>query len=244
MSCDASQSSRAELARTAGALVPELRRQLASEWARAAQFEHASIASFGRFALELLAVGAPPQLVADAHRAALDEIRHAQLCFGIASAYAGETLGPGPLAIEARMFTGFELQAAVRSAVIEGCVGETLAAVEAQHACALTQVPPIRSALSAIAREESEHASLAYRFVGWAVRAHGAALQATVQSAFDAASRQLRALDAPAANPAARVLEAHGRLCERERHVLRLRALDQLIAPLAHELSGASFAAA
>jgi hypothetical protein len=37
-----------------------------------ALFQHASVASFARFSLELLALGAPPDLVAAAHAAALD----------------------------------------------------------------------------------------------------------------------------------------------------------------------------
>ena len=237
MHAESNDTSHTELAQTASALAPVLREQLAREWTRAAQFEHASIASFGRFAFELLALGAPPQLVADAHRAALDEIRHAQLCFGIASAYAGKSLGPGPLPVDASVLRTIDLHTAVRAAVMEGCVGETLAAIEAQHSCALTQVAAVRSALGSIAREEAEHAGLAYRFVSWAVSAHPDTIRSTVRSAFNLASEHLRGIETPRSDPNARALEAHGRLCARERHVLRLRALDQLIAPLAHDLS-------
>ncbi|MFZ5897429.1 MAG: hypothetical protein ACOY0T_40625 [Myxococcota bacterium] len=74
----------------------ELRNALSDEWARAACFEHASIASFNRFSLELLALGAPGDLVERANRAALDEVRHARLCFALASVYAGDDFGPGP----------------------------------------------------------------------------------------------------------------------------------------------------
>ena len=42
--------------------------------------------------LELLAVGAPPNLLAGAQQAGLDEIRHAQACVGLASRYAGRPL--------------------------------------------------------------------------------------------------------------------------------------------------------
>ena len=47
---------------------PALRRRLAELWSQDALLEHASIASFSRFALQLLAVAAPPALVAGAHR--------------------------------------------------------------------------------------------------------------------------------------------------------------------------------
>src|SRR5690606_33504532 len=75
------------------------RARLAAHWLAEAAVEHASVASFSRFALSLLALGAPPSLVASAHAAALDEIRHAQDCFALASRYRGEPVGPGPLPI-------------------------------------------------------------------------------------------------------------------------------------------------
>jgi hypothetical protein len=59
--------------------------------------EHASVAAFARFVLELLSAGAPLELVEGAGDAMRDELRHTQICFGLASAYAGAPIGPGPL---------------------------------------------------------------------------------------------------------------------------------------------------
>ena len=59
--------------------------------------EHASIAAFARFSLELLAFGAPPDLVEQAQAAMADETRHAKLCFALAGAYAERPIGPGAL---------------------------------------------------------------------------------------------------------------------------------------------------
>ena len=53
--------------------------RLAAEWSRDALAEHASIASFARFSLQLMAVGAPSALLADAQRAASDEARASAL---------------------------------------------------------------------------------------------------------------------------------------------------------------------
>ena len=55
------------------------RQTLAGSWARDGLAEHASIASFSRFALGLLSHGAPASLVERLHLAAIDEIRHARL---------------------------------------------------------------------------------------------------------------------------------------------------------------------
>lgn len=64
-------------------LGPAERSALASRWLDSALLEHASIASFARFSLHLLAVGAPPELLERTQRAALDEIEHARLAFAI-----------------------------------------------------------------------------------------------------------------------------------------------------------------
>src|SRR4051812_39178148 len=88
-----------ELQQRNEALPESLRRALVEHWTRAAQMEHASVAAFSRFSLQLLAVGAPPSLLQDAHRAALDEITHAELCFSLATSYAGHGIGPGPLPV-------------------------------------------------------------------------------------------------------------------------------------------------
>lgn len=60
-------------------------------WTTAARAEHASVASFARFTLQLLHLGAPADLVADAQQAGLDEVRHARLCFGVAVAWLVRT---------------------------------------------------------------------------------------------------------------------------------------------------------
>ena len=84
------------------ALAARDRITLAHGWRHDAALEHASIASFAAFALDLMALGAPADLVARAHAAALDETRHASLCYAIATAYDGDPRGPGALAIPRR----------------------------------------------------------------------------------------------------------------------------------------------
>ncbi len=57
----------------------EEREALADRWTRDATYEHASIASFARVTLDLLALGAPAALVSGAQRAGLDEVEHARI---------------------------------------------------------------------------------------------------------------------------------------------------------------------
>jgi hypothetical protein len=81
-------------------LDPDTRAALACEWLDDARLEHASVASFARFVLELLALGAPAELVHFAQRALGDEIDHARRCFSLASRYAQEPLGPAALQVD------------------------------------------------------------------------------------------------------------------------------------------------
>jgi hypothetical protein len=129
--------------------------------------EHASIAAFARFTLQLLALGAPPELVADATRAMADETRHARLCFGLASRYAGHDVGPGPLDVGGAL-GAVTLLDVVELVVDEGCVGETAAALEAAWDAETAADPVERDVLSVIAEDEARHAALAVQFVAWA----------------------------------------------------------------------------
>jgi hypothetical protein len=84
-------------------LSSEQREILASSWLADALDEHASVASFACFSMQLLALGAPPDLLRATQRATIDEIAHAEMCFGLASAYADRRLGPGVLDAESAL---------------------------------------------------------------------------------------------------------------------------------------------
>jgi len=135
-------------------------------WAAAALEEHASIASFARATLELMAVGAPPDLIAGCQHAALDEIAHAQGCLAMAARH-GCAVEPGP--IEALAPRGGGLAAVARDTFLEGCVGETLGALQAANARDAAQDPDERALLTRIADDEARHAELAWKTVAWAV---------------------------------------------------------------------------
>ncbi len=168
-------------------LTADARRALADAWARDAASEHASVAAFARFALQLLAVGAPADLLESAHEAALDEINHARVSYAIASAYAGEAIGPAPLTIAS---TSIEtsLAAMAVETFLDGCIAETRAAIAARDKSFGEHDPVVRKVLTTIADDEERHAELAWRTVAWALRAGGDdvrdAIEATAASAF------------------------------------------------------------
>lgn len=220
------------------ALDPVTRRALAQAWLEDARMEHASIASFARFTLELLGFGAPPELVAGSQQASLDEIEHARLCFGLASRFAKEPLGPSSLEI-----SGSELSRSLAESAVatleEGCIGETIAALTAREQLARASDPDVRRALETIARDEERHAELAWRFVAWAVRHGGSEVQGAVRSAL------ARAL-APSAHAAverapgidAVAWRRFGRLERSEAAAIRDVALSDVIVPCARAVLG------
>jgi hypothetical protein len=183
----AKKSSRSDwttaLAPAIAMLTPEERATLAEMWARDAASEHASIASFSRFSLQLLALGAPADLVEAAHLAALDEARHARDAYALASAYSGESIGPGTLDVNGALdhIADVTLARLAIETFEQGCVGETMAAWDAREKAALCNDSHVRDVLARVAEDEEQHAELAWRTVVWAVRAGGAEVKLALE---------------------------------------------------------------
>ena len=155
----------------AGGLPAETGTGLADAWARAGLAEHASVASFARLSLELMAHGAPAELIRATHAAALDEIDHAERCFVLAGRFGAGSVGPGPIPFAEAVIPGRPLAGIVADAVRDGCLSETVGALLAREAARLAPDPQIRETLQRIADDEARHAALAWRIVAWALRA-------------------------------------------------------------------------
>src|SRR5262249_50774510 len=125
----------------------------------------------------------PADLVADAHRAALDEVEHARLCLGLSGAYSGEPVAPAPFPFEGRVEVSADLASIAARAAREGCVGETLGAVQAAEQLARAEDPWVREAFSIIVEDEARHAELSFRFVSWALAQGGPEVRAAVARA-------------------------------------------------------------
>ena len=138
---------------------------LAAKWLAAARMEHASVAAFSATALRLMALGAPPELISEVHRAALDEIEHARVAFAIATAYGAAAHSPERFAIE---MTPMTLRELAIETFVDGCVGEMVAALDAEREAEAT--PALAGVLRQIAVDEARHAALAWQIVAWCVR--------------------------------------------------------------------------
>lgn len=208
---------------------------LAEAWTSAALFEHASIASFARFSLELLALGAPPALVEEAHAAALDEARHARVSFGLAAAYRGADVGPSPLPIGGGLSITSDLVALAVSVARDACIGETVAAAVAREQLDRASDPEVQRALAMIAEDEARHAELAWKAVAWALRFGGEPVREAVAGVFEEVA-------AAAGDPVSRAtlansaLAAHGYLTPEEERALTAMALRAVVLPCARAL--------
>lgn len=175
-------------AETAG-LAPGDRESLAQQWSREASFEHASVASFSQLALDLLAVGAPADMVAACLRAALDEVDHASRAFTLASRYAQKPIGPG--ALDRRLRQPLPLAALAVTTFEDGCIGESLASVVLAERARETSDPVLREMLATTANDEERHAELAWRIVAGTLSVGGEEVSVALTRARDDVATEL-----------------------------------------------------
>ena len=163
----------------------------AAAWAEVAAMEHASVASFARFVLQLQALGAPAELVSAAARAMADEVRHAAAAYGIASALGGADVGPGPLDLGGLRLT-VDPAAIAREVVVDAAINETIAAAAAAWGASVTPHAAVARALAAVTEEEAQHAGLGWATLRWLLAAQPE-LAEGVRDAFTARTAALLA---------------------------------------------------
>ena len=145
------------------------RSMLARHYTVEASYEHASVASFARVSLALLAVGAPPDLVSGAHAAAIDETRHAAAMYALASEWGGVTVGPHGLDLAGMTLSMPTIEAIAEEAFLEGCIGEVAAALVLREEAERARDASTRDTLTSMADDEERHAELAWRTIAWAL---------------------------------------------------------------------------
>lgn len=203
-----------------------LREAVADHWEEIGALEHASVASFARATLQLMALGAPPDLLLDTQRAAADEVDHARKAYGVASQYRGAPVGPGPLVLT-DLQVETDRAAVTRALVEEACVGETLGAAEALAAAEGARDPALRDLMRQVGQDELRHAALAWRTLRWVVGDD----PALVEVAREALRRVTAGYLAEEAGPGLHA-PAHGVLGPRARQQVRREALVELVGPV------------
>ena len=152
---------------------------LAEQWRENGKTEHASVAAFARLTLDLMALGAPPALIAAANRDSLDEIRHAELCFSLARALDGRDVSPAPFPTAQRVATlprvrAFALAKLAVDSLVDGALHEGVSARIIARLSRRCDVRGIRALLREIAADEGRHAAHGWAVVAWCLRGGGA----------------------------------------------------------------------
>ena len=215
----------------------DARRALAEHWTRAALLQHAAVAAFARLVMQLMSLGAPPDLIDEAQVAMGDKTADAKLCFALASAYAGSNVQPRRLNIN-RALSGDSPLDVLRVVVREGCIGGTLAAVEAAEGRSSATDTVVKQVLSRIRDDETRHAELAWRTVKWAIGA-GLTTPAEMERELLAAVEQSSVEVVDAARQEGRGdLASHGLLSPATIAEVRRVALESVVRPAVDALTG------
>lgn len=162
------------------------RAALEALWLHDARGEHASIPAFSRISWQLAMIGAPPELLEWAHKAALEEIGHARLCFAIAEGYGNRSYSVQP--IPEMSEGGFDLtndpiELVATETLFDGCLVEGFFANLASAAAMQCEEPATLAALEQIAREEKSHAAFSWTLLEWLLEQHPVKVRAIIQNA-------------------------------------------------------------
>lgn len=190
-------------------------------WLQDARGEHASIPAFSRISWQLAAIGAPSELLEWAHKAALEEVNHARICFALAEGYGGCSYFVQP--IPEMLQGGLDLaddpiKVIATETIFDGCLMEGFFANVASIAATQCEEPAVLAALKQIAYEEESHAAFSWAILEWLVEQHPTKVKAIIQDAYpdlenynrpNAVSREQKYL-VEKANP--KLLIKHGRL--------------------------------
>jgi hypothetical protein len=200
-------------------------RVTAAQWRENGRTEHASVAAFAALTAELMALGAPPSLVAAASRDALDEIRHTELCFSLARALDGRTEGPGPFP-DARqrprtsLGRTHDLARLAADSLVDGALHEGVSARVLAKLARRCESPAVCDMLKEIARDEGRHAAHGWDVVVWCVEQGGPRVVHALEGAVKALpSTMISPLPAAARDGGWERLGIHGHALEREEYI-------------------------
>jgi len=211
-------------------LSTRIRARAAAAWLDVARAEHSSVASFSRFNLQLMQMGAPAALLARSTAAIGDEIRHACDAFGVASALAGREFTASALELGA-VGEPSDAASALLDAIREGCINETVSAAFVREASRTAKDRSLGDMLMRVADDESRHAELSWAFARWVLERHPELRDEVAQvfASFDLGP-------APAADPDRDALAALGVITADLQHEIATEIMERVIRPCASAL--------
>jgi hypothetical protein len=166
------------------ARIPRRASALGRHFAHAAHLEASAIAAFRTLRDELVAHGAPVELIDAARRAERDEVRHARMTAALARRHGVPVRARKASRKERRPARApRSLEAIALENMIEGCVRETFGALAAEAQAMLAGDARVRAVMGRIAPDETRHAALGWAVAKWAETKLDAAARARVAAA-------------------------------------------------------------
>lgn len=118
------------------------------------------------------------------------------------------------------------------ASLLDGAIGETLAAALAAEQAAVATDPSVREVLLGIAEDEGRHAELGFQVVAFAMAAGGERVKEAVRRAMADARHRLPEPPPELPLPEA-LLHAHGNLKADEARAVFARAMEEVVLPIA-----------
>jgi hypothetical protein len=219
---------------TVGALSPAERTRLAETWTRRSAAEYLAVSTFAVLAIDLVAAGAPADVLSLCMRAGIDEVRHAELCLRMIEIYGGKRVMPPPgMSSLPDDPERPKLHQALANTMLVSCVSETYATTVLTATRDLTTDPVAHAVLTSIYSDEVMHARL-----GWSYLRYG--LERGGQGAIDAAAAMVPIALRGVANvvererPVGEVTEAvrgHGLMTPAEERVIYSSCVREVLVP-------------
>ncbi|HEX2672489.1 MAG TPA: hypothetical protein VHM25_16520 [Polyangiaceae bacterium] len=194
------------------------------QWRENGRTEHASVASFARLTLDLMALGAPPALVANANQDALDEIRHTEACFALACALDGKRESPGPFPEAQRVrplsrVRGVALAELAVLSLVDGALHEGVSARVIAKLARRARQPKIVATLKQLAADEGRHAAHGWDVVEWCLEQGGLPVAHALSGAIRVLPERMpSSLPEGAANSGWEAWGIHGAALERDEY--------------------------
>lgn len=219
---------------TADQLTPEQRARVARVWRARTRAEYLAITTFAFLTVDMVAAGAPPDILSFAHQAAIDEIRHTEMCLRMTQIYAGETPTPDP------DLSGLpndpalpKLHQAVTNSMLINCVVETFACTILAVVLEQTTDPCAHAVLKRILSDEVGHARLGWAFLRWGIDTGGnGVIKACSDKVAFTIQSAANVVDAPRpSEPVEDALRAHGMMHASEERVVFSDCVREVLVP-------------
>jgi len=193
--------------------------------------EHASVAAFARFSMQLMSVGAPLPLLQASHQAAQDEVKHAGIAISFTNKFGRTNIALGDFPLTAEHFDFGNISNIAKATALEGCIEETISALVTKMQAEGMADPIMQAALREVADEEVSHAVLAWRSVKWMME-KSPEIRSAVSAVFSSWPRP----EAVTSTPARSVLEDVGILPVEKMEKLREIGWRDIVVPTATSL--------